>query len=159
MSPRGPPRWPAFPTPRSVMYCPVATPGGTSIEISRSSRNRPSPRHFLHGVCTVVPSPLHVGHGATVTNCPKNERCARRTSPLPLHVAHVCAFEPGSAPLPVQRSQGSSSFALIFFSTPVATSARVSCIVTLTSAPARTLPPDRPPPKPNISSRPAKAPK
>ena len=79
---------------------------------------RPSPRHFLHGDATMRPSPRHVGHGATVTNWPKNDRCARRTSPLPLHVAHVCGFEPGSAPLPSQRSHGSSSLRLIFFSTP-----------------------------------------
>src|SRR5690348_6176839 len=99
---------------------------------------RPSPRHFLQGVCTMVPSPRHVGQGATVTNWPKNERCARRTSPLPLHVGHVSGFDPGSAPVPPHLSHGSSSFALIFFSTPVDTSANVSGIVTLTSAPLRT---------------------
>ena len=31
----------------------------------------------------MVPSPAQVGHGATLTNCPKKERCARRTSPVP----------------------------------------------------------------------------
>src|SRR5215213_3692328 len=100
MSPRGPPRGPTLPCPRSVMYCPVATPGGTFSLIVRSTRTRPSPRHFLHGALTTCPSPAHVGHGATLTNCPKNERCARRTSPLPPHVVHVVGFVPGSAPLP-----------------------------------------------------------
>ena len=39
-----------------------------------------------------VPSPEQVGHGATLTNWPKNERCARRTSPDPLHVVQRCGF-------------------------------------------------------------------
>src|SRR5581483_12066938 len=135
--PRGPPFVPALPTPRSVMYCPVATPAGTWIDSSWSPRMRPSPRHFLHGVWTMRPSPWQVGHGATVTNWPKNERCARRTSPAPPHVLQISDFVPGSAPLPEQRSHGSRSLIEIFLSTPVATSARVSGIVSLTSCPER----------------------
>src|SRR5688500_1499688 len=102
-----------------------------------SPRTRPSPRHFLHGDWTTFPSPEHVGQGATLTNCPKNDRCARRTSPAPLQVGHRCAVDPGSAPVASHLSHGSSSFALIVFSTPVATSPRVRLIVTLTSDPVR----------------------
>src|SRR5512143_1022000 len=103
------------------------------------------------------PSPWHVGHGVTVTNCPKNDRCARRTAPAPLHVGQVCDPEPGSAPLPTHRSHGSRSFIENFLSTPVATSSSVSGMVILTSCPARgPPPPERPPP--NISSRPPNPP-
>src|SRR5438046_5332131 len=105
------------------------------------------------------PSPWHVGHGVTVTNWPKNDRCARRTSPAPLHVGHVCDLEPGSAPLPSHRSHCSRSFIENFLSTPVATSSSLSWTVILTSWPPRgpAPPPDRPPPK--ISSSPPKPPK
>src|SRR5690348_4751799 len=135
MSPRGPPRCPAFPTPRNVMYCPVATPGGTSILISRSPRIRPSPRHFLQGVWTTVPSPLQVGQGATVTNWPKNERCARRTSPLPLHVGQVVGLSPAPAPDPLNRSQGPGALPLTCPPTPVRPSARVGGVGPLPPAP------------------------
>jgi hypothetical protein len=99
----------------------------------------------LHGVLMTVPSPAQVGHGATLTNWPKNERWARRTSPLPWHVVHVTGLEPGSAPEPSHRSQPSSSLAGICFSTPVATSASVSGTPTFTSDPcaAPALPPGR----------------
>src|SRR5688500_3179377 len=106
MSPRSPPRGPALPTLRNVMYCPVATPGGIRTWIVWSARTRPSPLHFLQGDCTTVPSPEHVGHGATLTNCPKNDRCARRTSPEPAHVGQRWTVVPGSAPLPSHLSQG-----------------------------------------------------
>src|SRR3954462_4778431 len=83
------------------------------------------------------PSPRHVGQGATVTNWPKNDRWARRTSPMPEHVLHVSDLEPGSAPEPAHLSQGSRTLILIFLSTPVATSASDSGTVTLRSAPDR----------------------
>src|SRR5919199_3470459 len=156
-SPRCPPRVPAFPTPRRVMYWPLATPGGIWTLIVLSPRVRPSPRHFLQGDSTICPSPLHVGHGATLTNCPKNDRWARRTSPEPPHVGQTRGLEPGSAPFPLQRSHGSRSLRVRLFSTPLATSPSVSETVTLTSAPVRTLPPRRA--APNISSSPAEAPK
>src|SRR5688500_2515079 len=104
---------------------------------------RPSPLHFLHGDCTTVPSPEQVGHGATLTNCPKNERWARRTSPDPAHVAHRCTDVPGSAPLPSHLSHGSRRRALIDRSAPVATSASVSGTVTSMSAPEREPAPSR----------------
>src|SRR5690348_2372930 len=122
MSPRSPPRGPALPTPRSVMYCPVATPAGILTLIVLSPRTRPSPLHLRQGEAMVVPAPLHVGHGDTLTNWPKNERCARRTSPVPAHVGQRCGVVPGSAPDAAQRSHGSSSFMLIARSTPVADS-------------------------------------
>src|SRR5918911_3316351 len=100
------------------MYCPVATPGGMLSMIVCSSRSRPSPRHLLHGDVTTTPSPAHVGQGATLTNWPKKDRCARRTSPVPPHVVHRCGFVPGSAPLPEHRSHGSSSFTVTLFSAP-----------------------------------------
>src|SRR6185436_1525448 len=125
---------------------------------SLSPRKRPSPRHFLHGDCTIFPSPRHVGQGATVTNCPKNERWARRTSPDPEHVAQVCDLEPGSAPEPSQRSHGSRILIVTFLSTPAATSASVSGTVILTSAPPReALAPCAAPP--NICSNPPNPPK
>src|SRR5437016_5476025 len=102
MSPRPPLRGPALPTPRNVMYWPVATPAGTRISMSSSARTRPSPRHFLHGDATTLPSPAHVGHTETLTTAPKNDCCARRTSPDPRHVLHVATDVPGSAPLPAQ---------------------------------------------------------
>src|SRR5690349_20118653 len=122
MSPRGPPRGPTLPMPRSVMYCPVETPGGMSTGIVCSPRTRPSPRHFLHCASMVFPCPAHVGHGATLTNCPKNDRCARRTSPEPPQVLQRCGFVPDSDPDPSHLSQGSSSLALKVFWVPVATS-------------------------------------
>jgi hypothetical protein len=69
-----------------------------------------------------VPSPAHVGHGITLITC--QERALRAT-----HFARAlrklcnewCRF-PGSAPVPVQRSQLTSSFAVTVFSTPLATS-------------------------------------
>src|SRR5215469_12707564 len=128
MSPRSPPRGPALPRPRSVMYCPVATPAGTRIVTVFSARTRPSPRHFLHGVETTVPSPPQVGHGATLTNWPKNERCARRTSPLPPQVAQRWGVVPGSAPLPLHLSHASSSLSVSVLSIPDATSASVRLI-------------------------------
>src|SRR3954447_11865368 len=137
MSPRGPPRGPTLPTPRIVIYWPVATPAGMRTRISFSPLTRPSPRHFLHGEEMTVPSPEQVGHGATLTTWPKNERWARRTSPLPRHVAHVTGDEPGSAPLPSQRSHGSSSFTVTFFSAPLATSSSVIGIAILMSDPVR----------------------
>src|SRR5258708_12326413 len=103
------------------MYWLVATPAGTLTMISRSARVRPSPRHFLHGDWTIRPSPLHVGQGATVTNCPKNDRCARRTSPAPLHVPHTWLEVPGSAPHPVHPSQLPTTFTLTFRPTPLPT--------------------------------------
>src|SRR5712671_5612043 len=109
MSPAGPPRGPTFPTPRIVMYCPVATPAGTRTSTCFSPRTRPSPRHFLHGEAMTVPSPAHVEHGATLITCPKKDRCARRTSPVPLQVEQVAVDVPGSAPLPSQWSHGSRS--------------------------------------------------
>src|SRR3982750_4576761 len=109
MSPRGPPRGPTLPTPRIVMYWPVATPAGMRTTICFSPRSRPSPLHFLHGEEMTVPSPEHVGQGATLTTCPKNDRWARRTSPLPWHVVQTVGDDPGSAPRPSQRSHGSSS--------------------------------------------------
>src|SRR5437867_12112504 len=102
MSPRGPPRGPTLPTPRIVMYWPVATPAGIRTTICFSPLTRPSPRHFLQGEEITVPSPEQFGHGAMLTTCPKKERCARRTSPLPRHVAHVTGDDPGSAPRPSQ---------------------------------------------------------
>src|SRR6478609_4414094 len=112
-----------------------------------SPRVRPSPLHFLHGDAMTVPSPAHAGHGATLTTWPKKDLWARRTSPLPAHVEHVIGDDPGSAPRPSQRSQGSSSFTVTAFSIPVATSARVNGIWILMSAPVRG-PPPRPPPPP-----------
>src|SRR5205085_3978180 len=102
-----------------------------------SPRMRPSPRHFLHCDSMIWPSPAHVGHGATLTNWPKNERCARRTSPDPPHVVQRWDLVPGSAPVASHLSHGSSSFALMVFSTPVATSTSVSGTTTLTSDPPR----------------------
>src|SRR5882672_7955617 len=131
MSPIGPPRGPTFPTPRMVMYCPVATPAGIRTTTCFSPLMRPSPRHFLHGEGMIVPSPEHVEQGATLITWPKNERWARRTSPLPLQLAQTVVDVPGSAPLPSQRSHGSSSFTVTVFSTPVATSASVSGIGSL----------------------------
>src|ERR1700693_5576136 len=89
---------------------------------------RPSPRHFLHGGAMTFPAPAHAEQGATLITWPKNDRWARRTSPLPPHVEHVSGDVPGSAPLPSQRSHGSSSFTVTVFSSPVATSASVSGI-------------------------------
>src|SRR5215210_5333273 len=118
---------------------------------------RPSPRHFLHGEAMTVPSPEQVAHGATLTTWPKNERCARRTSPLPLHVVQVAGDEPGSAPLPSHRSHGSRSRTVTVFSTPLATSMSVSGIAILISVPLRgpALPVTPPPNKsPNPPSPP-----
>src|SRR5512141_560148 len=147
MSPRPPPRGPTLPTPRIVMYCPVATPAGTFTRISCSCLTRPSPRHFLHGDVMIVPSPAHVGHGATLMTWPKNDFCARRTSPAPAHVVQRLALVPGSAPLPSQRSQLMRSFTVTVFSTPVSTSASLSGIVMRMSEPVRgpVCPPARPP--------------
>src|SRR3979411_473517 len=93
-----------------------------------SARTRPSPRHFLHGEAMIVPSPEHVEQGATLITWPKNDRWARLTSPLPPQVAHTVGEVPVSAPLPSQRSHGSSNFTVTVFSTPVATSTSVSGI-------------------------------
>ncbi len=83
------------------------------------------------------PRPPHVGHGATLTNCPKNDRCARRTSPVPAHVGHRCGFVPGSAPDPLHASHVSSSLTVNDFSTPCATSASVRSATSLMSPPER----------------------
>src|SRR5690606_24824309 len=128
---------PALPTPRRCIYCPVATPAGTLSSIERSPRWRPSPRQALHGDAIITPSPRQVGHGATDTNCPKKLCCARRTSPWPLQVVQRVGFVPSEAPVPAQRSQGSSNLSFSVFVTPVATSSIVSCRSTFTSAPAR----------------------
>src|SRR5689334_12825008 len=137
MSPRGPPRGPTLPTPRIVMYCPVATPAGIRTAICFSPRIRPSPLHFLHGAATTVPSPEQLGQGATLTTWPKKLRWARRTSPVPRQVVHVVGFDPGSAPRPSHRSQGSSNFTVTVFSTPLATSVSVIGIAILMSEPVR----------------------
>src|SRR5687768_2050183 len=115
------------------MYCPDETPAGICTGIVWSPRPRPSPRHFLHGALMTTPSPEQVGHGTTETNCPKKERCARRTSPPPLQVRQVAGVVPGSAPLPSHLSQGSSSFTENVRVTPVATSSSVSSTVIFTS--------------------------
>ena len=47
-----------------------------------------------------APRAAQVGHGVTLITCPKNDFCARRTSPAPAHVVHRLADVPGSAPLP-----------------------------------------------------------
>src|ERR1700687_5300727 len=129
-------------------------PAGTRTTICFSALTRPSPRHFLHGEGMIVPSPEQVGHGATLITWPKNERWARRTSPLPPHVAHTVVDVPGSAPLPSHRSHGSSNFTVTVFSTPVATSASVNGIGILMSDPVRGPPPRPPPPPPNRSPNP-----
>src|SRR6202161_3416708 len=109
MSPRPAPRDPTLPWARKVMYWPVATPGGIRTVTDRSTRTRPSPRHFLHGDETTAPSPAHVGHAATRTNCRTKERCARRASPAPAHVGHLWGLVPGSAPEPPRTSHVSSN--------------------------------------------------
>src|SRR3990170_2278318 len=153
MSPRAPPRAPALPTPRRCRYCPVETPAGTVMGIEWSPRCRPSPRHARQGDAMDTPSPRQVGHGATLANGPKNDRCDSRTSPCPPHVAHRVALVPGSAPVPSHRAHGSSNLALTVLVTPLATSASVSRMSILTSAPVGGPACVRPPP-PNRSPKP-----
>src|SRR5688572_24116522 len=102
-----------------------------------SCRTRPSPRHFLQGELMIVPSPAHVGHGVTLITCPKNDFCARRTSPAPAHVVQRFALVPGSAPVPVHLSQVASSLTVTVFSTPLSTSARRRGMVIRISDPVR----------------------
>src|SRR6185436_13968739 len=59
------------------------TPGGTRIEISSWIRTRPSPVHLGHGSSITVPSPWHRSHVVTLMSCPKSERCTARSCPDP----------------------------------------------------------------------------
>src|SRR5450759_1343604 len=158
MSPLGPPRCTTLPTPRIVLYWPIATPAGIRTSISFSPLIRPSPLHFLQGDEITVPSPEQLEHGATLTTWPKKERCARCTSPLPRHVAHVTGDDPGSAPLPSHRSHGSSRRVVTVFSEPLAASNNVIGIAILMSVPERG-PDPRPPAPPNRSPNPPSPPR
>ena len=49
----------------------------------------------------IVPAPLQVGHGPTLTNCPKPIERTCLTCPCPLHVEQVSNMRTGFAPVPV----------------------------------------------------------
>ena len=65
------------------------------------------------------PSPPHVGHALTETNCPNTLRAARRTSPAPPQVGQRCGLVPAFAPEPLHLPQRSRVLSFTVFLTPV----------------------------------------
>ena len=137
------------------MKFPLATPRGTFTESVSVSETLPSPPQLLQLSRSVRPSPRHFGHTETLTNWPKIDCCTRRTCPRPWHWAQLTSPSP---PRPPQVAHGVRCLTRIFFSTPLATSSRVSFTRTCRSSPrvaeAR---PERP--SPNRSSKPEPPPK
>ena len=75
-------------------------PGGTLTRSLRVTCTRFCPLHVAHGVDTTSPSPSQRGQVVTLTNEPKMDCVARRTSPVPPHCGQRIGDVPGSAPLP-----------------------------------------------------------
>ena len=123
---------------------------------------------FWHGSLTILPSPLHVWQGCTLTNVPNKLLDCEWISPVPPHVGHVFAPVPGLEPVPLQTEHFLNFFIFMVLLTPVAISSNVSLRFTLKSSPLLAdvglLRPVRRPPKkslkiespkilPNISSK------
>ena len=96
----------------------------------------------MHGVVTIRPTPPHCGHVPVRTNSPKTLRETCWTRPMPLHVVHVTGLVPGSAPLPLQRSQGTLTWKGTSRFTPLAAStSSISTSAAMSAPRARLVPP------------------
>src|SRR3954469_637036 len=80
-------------------------PAGICTSTVSPTCRSPRPRQLLHGVSITTPRPPQVGQAPVCTNWPSAVCCTRCTRPCPPQVSQVCDSEPGSAPLPLQRSQ------------------------------------------------------
>ncbi len=143
-SPGTPPAGASLPMPLMLSCMPSSTPAGILISTTRSSRFRPCSSPPVPRLLTVCPMPPQAGQVLTVCIWPRKVLCTRATWPLPPQVAQV----PYSAP-----SARTSLFTLIFFSTPLAISARSSFnrtrrLLPFTTRRPRERPKPPPPPKP-----------
>src|SRR5215218_10270705 len=100
-SPGGPPGRLGCPCPRSMTLEPVSVPGGTVIEILRSVRTSPAPRHVGHFSDGIFPRPRHWGQGRLTAKLP----CPNEIVPRPWHSGQVENVAPGAPPLPVHVGQ------------------------------------------------------
>src|SRR5262245_19169536 len=101
MSPGGPPRIPASPSPASLIRVPSSTPTGMVTDSVRSRVTRPAPLHDGQGVSIVSPRPWHDGQVRSMVKKP----CVARTLPIPPQVRQVVGAVPALAPEPVQLLQ------------------------------------------------------
>ena len=67
------------------------------------------PRHSEHGVSATLPSPPQTSQATARTTCPNGVRETARSWPEPPQRSQVSIGVPGSAPLPWQRSQASTT--------------------------------------------------
>ena len=130
---------------------PSSMPAGIFTLSNFSVRSRPSPRHSLHGLLLIWPSPWQRGQGRATVRMP----WLVRTSPRPPHVSQVTLRVPASAPLPLHAPHDSSRGIWTFVSRPAAASSSVSFSSYWRSSPraARVRRPPRPPPPRKFSKR------
>ncbi len=91
------------------MRWPSAIPAGTSIEIACVSTSRPRPWQRVHGRWAFLPSPPQTSQVIVRAIWPNGVRLTACRTPLPPQRSHVVIGVPGSAPLPRQRSQRSTT--------------------------------------------------
>src|SRR3954462_227687 len=133
------------------MRCSSAIPAGMSTSSVRVAATRPRPRHSEHGTVGTRPSPPQVSHTWVRTSWPNAVRETARSWPAPPQRLQVSIGVPGSAALPWQRGQRSTTSYSTSTLAPLAASSRVTSTDTITSPPwaAPPAPPPNgaPPPK------------
>ena len=90
------------------MRCSSAMPAGTLTSSVLRTAFRPRPEQALQGSVGTRPSPPHTSQTCSRTSCPNAVRVTARTRPAPWQLRQVWTSEPGSALVPLQRSQAST---------------------------------------------------
>ena len=109
-----------------IVYSPVSTPGGISKERCFIPFCFPIPLHLLQGLSIILPWPLQVLHGWTVTNVEKPVLLDDLTWPWPLQTVQVRIDVPGAQPEPLQFSQSTSFLISISSFFPLRTSSNAT---------------------------------
>ena len=101
-------------------------PAGTDTMSFRVFVSRPLPRHCVHCLAMILPSPRQVPQVATWVNWPKMLWCDRRTCPVPLQAVHVAGVAPGSLRSPLHLEHVSLRRSSTGFSTPKTDSSKLT---------------------------------
>jgi len=91
------------------MRWPVSIPAGTSMLTACVSTSRPRPSQRVQRFSATLPSPPQTSQLTVRATWPKGVRLTACRMPLPPQRAQVLIGVPGSAPLPWQRSQRSTT--------------------------------------------------